>query len=130
MVNASRTHLTGRYASGVDLLLWETEKRLIPDLEAIALVAEVAAEGRAEGLDMGAALVLAQAARLGLDHLEYDLFQAAGAMGMQPEAIAALLGLPGATSARERQRWLTARRMLAYAPAASGPGLAPACDDA
>jgi hypothetical protein len=24
------------YASGVDLLLWETEKRLIPDLDAIS----------------------------------------------------------------------------------------------
>jgi hypothetical protein len=27
MVHASRRHLTERYAAGVDLLLWETEKR-------------------------------------------------------------------------------------------------------
>ncbi len=27
IVGASRRHLTERYASGVDLLLWETEKR-------------------------------------------------------------------------------------------------------
>ena len=38
MVNASRRHPTERYASGVDLLLWETEKRLIPDLDAIKSV--------------------------------------------------------------------------------------------
>ena len=63
MVTASRRHLTERYASGVDLLLWETEKRLIPDLDAIRSVTEAAASGRAEGLDMGAALVLVQAAR-------------------------------------------------------------------
>jgi len=29
-VDASRRHLTERHASGVDLLQWETEKRLIP----------------------------------------------------------------------------------------------------
>ena len=84
MVNASRRHLTERYASGVDLLLWETEKRLIPDLDAIKSVTEAAASGRAEGLDMGAALVLVQAARLGLDRLEGELFEAARAMGMSP----------------------------------------------
>ena len=95
MVNASRRHLTERYASGVDLLLWETEKRLIPDLDAIKSVTEAAASGQAEGLDMGAALVLVQAARLGLDRLEYELFEAAHAMGMRPEAIAAVLDLPG-----------------------------------
>ena len=77
IVGASRRHLTERYASGVDLLLWETEKRLIPDLDALRSVTEAAASGRAEGLDMGAALVLVQAARLGLDRLECELFEAA-----------------------------------------------------
>jgi hypothetical protein len=114
MVTASRKHLTERYASGVDLLLWETEKRLIPDLEAIRLVAEAAAQGRAEGLDMGAALVLVQATRLGLDHLEHDLLRDAEAMGMKPEAIAAVLDLPDGASAQERQRWLKTRRALPY----------------
>ena len=106
MVDASRRHLTERYASGVDLLLWETEKRLIPDLDAIRSVTEAAASGRAEGLDMGAALVLVQAARLGLDRLECELFEAARAMGMRPEAIAAVLELPDAAAAEKRQRWL------------------------
>src|SRR6201985_539482 len=65
MANASRRHLTERYAAGVDLLLWETEKRLIPDLDAIKSVTAAAASARAEGLDLGAALVLVQAGRLG-----------------------------------------------------------------
>ncbi len=43
---------------------------------------------------MGAALVLVQAARLGLDRLEHELFEAARAMGMPLEAIAAVLDLP------------------------------------
>ena len=120
MVTASRRHLTERYASGVDLLLWETEKRLIPDLDAIRSVTEAAASGRAEGLDMGAALVLVQAARLGLDRLEAELFEAARAMGMPAEAIAAVLELPDAEAAEKRQRWLEARR--AASPASSDPG--------
>ncbi len=112
MVNASRRHLTERYASGVDLLLWETEKRLIPDLDAIKSVTGATASGQAEGLDLGAALVLVQAARLDLDRLEYELFEAARAMGMRPEAIAAVLDLPDAAAAEKRQRWLEARRAL------------------
>ena len=112
MANASRRHLTERYASGVDLLLWETEKRLIPDLDAIKAVTEAAAQGRAEGLDVGAALVLVQAARLGLDRLEYELFEAAHAIEMRSEAIAAVLDLPDAAAADRRHRWLQARRAL------------------
>ena len=114
MVKASRRHLTERYASGVDLLLWETEKRLIPDLDAIKSVTEAAASGRAEGLDMGAALVLVQAARLGLDRLEGELFEAAHAHGHAPEAIAAVLDLPDAAAAdsgaRPAAAWLARRR--------------------
>jgi hypothetical protein len=112
MVDASRRHLTERYASGVDLLLWETEKRLVPDLDAITAVTGAAASGQAEGLDIGAALVLVQAARLGLDRLECDLFDAAHAMGMRPEAIAAVLNLPDAAAAEKRHRWLETRRDL------------------
>jgi hypothetical protein len=117
MVAASRRHLTERYATGVDLLLWETEKRLLPDLDAIRSVTQAAAAGRAEGLDMGAALVLVQAARLGLDRLECELFEAARAIGMRPEAIAAVLDLPDAVSAEKRQRWLESRGALPYVPA-------------
>ncbi len=112
MVDASRRHLTERYASGVDLLLWETEKRLVPDLDAIKAVIGAAVSGQAEGLDMGAALVLVQAVRLGLDRLECDIFDAARAMGMRPEAIAAVLGLPDAAAAEKRHRWLETRRDL------------------
>jgi hypothetical protein len=117
MVAASRRHLTERYATGVDLLLWETEKRLVPDLDAIRSVTQAAAAGRAEALDMGAALVLVHAARLGLDRLEYELFEAARAMGMRPEAIAAVLDLPDATAVEKRQRWLEGRRALPYVSA-------------
>ena len=66
---------------------------------------------------MGAALVLVQAARLGLDRLECELFEAASAMGMRPEAIAAVLELPDAAAAEKRQRWLESRRALPYATA-------------
>ena len=126
MVDASRRHLTERYASGVDLLLWETEKRLVPDLDAIKAVAGAAVSGQAEGLDMGAALVLVQAARLGLDRLECDIFDAARVMGMRPEAIAAVLELPDAAAAEKRHRWLETRRALPYAAhgiGAAGPGV-------
>jgi hypothetical protein len=121
MVTASRKHLTARYASGVDLLLWETEKRLIPDLDAIRSVTEALSGGQAEGLDMGAALVLVQAARLGLDRLEYELFEGAQAMGMQSGAIAAVLDLADAAAADKRHRWLTTRQALPYTPAENQP---------
>jgi hypothetical protein len=120
MVDASHRHLTERYASGVDLLLWETEKRLVPDLDAIKAAVAAAGTGRAEGLDLGAALVLVQAARLGLDRLECELFDAADAMGMRPEAIAAVLDLPDAAAADKRHRWLKARRALPYAAPGTG----------
>ena len=68
---------------------------------------------------MGAALVLVQAARLGLDRLEGELFEAARAMGMRPEAIAAVLELPDAAAAEKRQRWLERRRAVPYATAAA-----------
>lgn len=128
MVAASRRHLTERYASGVDLLLWETERRLIPDLDAIKAVTAAVAAGQADALDVGAAMVLVQAARLGLDHLEHGLFEGARAMGMGSEALAAVLDLPDATAADSRRRWLEARRALPYMAAeleraeASGEG--------
>jgi hypothetical protein len=126
MVTASRKHLTERYASGVDLLLWETERRLIPDLDAIKSVTEAVTCGQAEGLDMGAALVLVQAVRLGLDRLEYELFEGAQAMGMRSEAIAAVLDLNDAAAADKRHRWLETRRVLPYTAAESPPPETPA----
>ena len=114
MVTASRRHLTERYAAGVDLLLWETEGRLIADLDAVKAVTAAVAAGRADALDVSAAMVLVQAARLGLDHLEHELFQGAQGMGMRAETLAAVLELPDAAAADQRQRWLASRRALPY----------------
>jgi hypothetical protein len=119
MVTASRRHLTERYASGVDRLLWDTEKRLVPDLDAIRSVIDATSSGRAEALDIGAGLVLLQAVRLEVDRLEHDVFEGAHAMGMGEEAIAAVLDLPDAAAASKRRRWLKGRRALPYADIAS-----------
>jgi hypothetical protein len=114
MVSASRRHLTDRYAAGVDRLLWDTEKRLLPDLDAIRSVIAAAQDRQAEALDVGASLVLLQAARLELDRLEYETFEAAHTMGMRDEAIAAVLELPDATAAEARYRALETRRALPF----------------
>ncbi len=109
LVAASRRHLTERYASGVDRVLWNTEKRFIPDTDAIGLVTDAAMAGLAEALDLAAALVLVQAGRLDLDGLEYEIFQAAHAAGPRREALAAILGQPGAAVAGGRPGGLEAR---------------------
>jgi hypothetical protein len=114
MVSASRRHLTDRYAAGVDRLLWETEKRLLPDLDAIRSVIASAKAGHAEALDVGATLVLLQAARLELDRLEFETLEAAHSMGMRDEAVAAVLELPDAAAAEARYRALAARHELPY----------------
>jgi hypothetical protein len=120
---ASRRHLTSRYADGVDRLMWDLEKRLLPDADAVRAVIEAGA--KAEALDIGAALVLVQATRLDLDRAEYDLFEAAEAMGMQHEAIAAVLDLPDSAAAGKRQRWLRARSELPHAEAGVSPAAHP-----
>jgi len=124
MVIASRRHLTERYAAGVDRLLWDTEKRLMPDVDAVRSVIAGAARGGAEALDVGAALVLLQAARLDVDRLEHQVFEAADAIGMNDEAIAAVLELPDAAAAARRRRWLRRRRSLPVAEAGHPPGSA------
>jgi hypothetical protein len=111
-VAAARQHLTEQYAEGVERLLWDMDKRPMPDQEAVQRV--IAAAGNAGTLDITAALVLAQAARLELDRAEHDIFQAAHAGGITHEAIAAVLDLPGAAAADARQRWLAGRRALPY----------------
>jgi hypothetical protein len=122
MVTASRRHLTERYASGVDRLLWDTEKRLVPDLDAIRSVIDAASSGHAEALDIGAGLVLLQAVRLEVDRLEHDVFEGAHRLGMGEEAIAAVLDLPDAVAASKRRRWLKGRRALPHADIASPEG--------
>jgi hypothetical protein len=107
---AARRHLTERYAAGVDRLLWETGQRPMPDLAAITEV--LAADGQAGPVDIGCALVLVQAIRLGLDHLEHDLFEAASGAGVTTKAVAAVLDLTDAVAAEARHRWLAKRRAL------------------
>jgi 2-hydroxychromene-2-carboxylate isomerase len=107
LVTAARQHLTERYAAGVYQVLWQTEQRPMPDPDAVKAV--IAADGGADPLDIGSALLLVQAIRMGLDQLEYDLFEAAREAGITDAAIAAVLGLPDEAAARARQRWLTAR---------------------
>src|ERR1022692_2258424 len=119
MVTASRRHLTERYAAGVDRLLWDTEKRIVPDLDAIRSVIDAASSGHAEALDIGAGLVLVQAARLEVDRLEYDVLDGAHAMGMGEQAIDAVLDLPDAAAAGKRRRGLKSRR----GPPAAGVGV-------
>lgn len=125
MVTAARQHLTERYACGVDRLLWEAEKRPMPDAAAIqAAVCAAAAGDRLDALTVGAALVLTQAMRLDLDVLEADVLDAAKASGVPAESLAAVLGLPDAGRVRARHRALAARRELpraAVEPAAVPP---------
>jgi hypothetical protein len=115
MVTGARRHLTERYATGVDRLLWETEKHPMPD--AAAITAAVAAGDRADALDIASALVLVQASRLALDHLEHDLFAAGQAAGITAATIAAVLDLPDEAAAQARQHWLTGRRAMPHVDA-------------
>lgn len=108
MVAAARRHLNERYAAGVDRVLWQAEKRPMPDPAAVSAV--VAAGNRAEPLDIASALLLVQTIRHSVDQLEYALFGAAREAGIAAAAIAAVLGLPDEAAAQARERWLTARR--------------------
>lgn len=118
MVTASRRHLTGRYATGVDRLLWELEKRTMPDADAVrAVVLAVSGDGQADALDIGAALVTTHAMRLELDLLEADVLDAAKASGMPAESVAAVLELPDAAAAEAWQDTLARRRRLPRAEA-------------
>ena len=103
-------------------MLWDTEKRLVPDLDAIRSVIDAASSGHAEALDIGAGLVLLQAVRLEVDRLEHDVFEGAHGLGMGEEAVAAVLDLPDAAAASKRRRWLKGRRALPYVDIASPGG--------
>lgn len=111
-VSAARRQLNEQHASGIERLLWELDKQPIPDMEAIRRA--IAATDRAEAGTAGPALVLLQAARLGLDRLEAQALDAAHAAGLSDEAVAAFLGLPSAAAAAAWNRWLTARQALPY----------------
>lgn len=122
MVASSRRHITEHYATGVDRLLWEQEKRTMPDADAVrAVVSAAAAEKRLDVLDVGAALVLVQAMRLELDLLEADVLDVAEAGGVPDESVAAVLELPGAAAAAARRRMLSAKRELPQATREESP---------
>jgi hypothetical protein len=125
-VTASRHHLTAQYASGVDRVLWEAEKRPMPDADAVRALVSAAANGdQVDALGIGAALVLTQAMRLDLDLLEADVLDAAQASGISPESLAAVLELPNAGLVEARHRMLAAKRELpraAVEPVTMSPG--------
>lgn len=111
-VSAARRQLNEQYTSRVERLLWELDKQPIPDVEAIRRA--ITATGSGEADSAVPALVLLQAARLGLDRLEAQAFDAAHAAGISDETLAAVLGLPGAAAAAAWHQWLTARQALPY----------------
>lgn len=108
VAEAARQHLSERYAAGVDRVLWDAEKRPMPDTAAVRAV--VAEGSHAEPLDIASALVLVQVIRQSVDALEYELFEAVRAAGITDAAVAAVLGLPGESAAQARQRWLSDRK--------------------
>jgi hypothetical protein len=108
LVAAARQHLSGRYAAGVDRVLWDAEKRPMSDSAAVQAV--IAANSRAEPLDLASALVLVQVIRQRVDMLEYELFEAVRAAGITDAAVAAVLGLSDESAAQARQRWLSDRK--------------------
>jgi hypothetical protein len=127
VVRAARQHLTDRFARGVERLLWEESKHPLPDLLAAHTVLETAArDTTVTRADLAAALVVLQAARLDVDHLEYDVIEAARALGMDYEQVAAALDQPNAEAARVHAERLRARRELrtdrVSEPTLKGPG--------
>lgn len=123
VVKAARTHLAHRYTNGVQALLWEEHQRPLPDVEAIGKVIEAvdaevhADEGRAaagtapeiDAMDLAAALVVLQAARLDMDRLEVGLIDAVRRAGLDWATIASVLDLPDAAAARQRYAALRPR---------------------
>ncbi|MBT2213148.1 MULTISPECIES: hypothetical protein [Actinomadura] len=115
-MRAARTHLTGRFARAAAGLLWEEHQVPLPDIEAAEETVAAAEGGQATGPDLAAALVVAQAARLDADRLEYRVWQAAERAGLSLEQIATVLELPSAEAARQHRAWLRARASLPTVP--------------
>ncbi|MEU5884769.1 hypothetical protein [Spirillospora sp. NPDC047279] len=127
MVKAARRHLAGRFARGLDELLWEETKQPLSDGEAVHKVLAAADRGEElSGPDLAAALVVMQARQLDGDRLEYRLFMLARAHGLELEQIAAVLDLEDAAAAQARLRHLTVRAgqpvAEVEAPSLRGPG--------
>lgn len=113
MVTAARWHLTIAHATGVDRLLWDTEKRPMPDLDAVqAVISPHKANQPVEALDIGAALILVQEMRLEVDCLEAEVLAAALDSGLGLESLAAVLELPGPAAMLARLEYIVARSEL------------------
>jgi len=115
VVSDARRHLSIVYARGTDRLMWDLEKRPLPDMEAVAAV--LAAGAKAHLLDIEAALVLVQAQRLDLDGAEYELIGQVHAAGVGADGVAAMLDLPGPAQAATRYQQLAERYRLPRAEA-------------
>jgi hypothetical protein len=109
MVRAARSYLTGRYARGVEQMLWESDQYPMSDLDAINAVRAAAVADDLPGPDLAAALVLVQAARLDLDQLEAKVLRAAQHADMSWDSIATVLGLPSPDLAEEHFRQMIKR---------------------
>ncbi|CNF13994.1 Uncharacterised protein [Mycobacterium tuberculosis] len=122
MVRAARAHLTRRFGKGVDALLWQEHHHPLPDTDAVAKTIVAVRAAHADGqqppdpTDLGAALLVLQAARLDMDRLEADLLAAVHEAGLNWEQIAAVLELPDAAAARERFEKLRPRLDAPVAP--------------
>jgi hypothetical protein len=77
-------------------------------VEAVIGSARAPAAHAPDALDVGAALVVVRELRLHLDGLEADLLDAAQALGLSWDVIAAIMGIP-ADEAQQRHRALRTR---------------------
>ncbi|TDD85158.1 hypothetical protein [Actinomadura rubrisoli] len=128
LVRAARQHLTSRFATGVEAVLWEMHKHPMHDLDAVTRALRDRPEDEQAGtttMDLGAAFLVLSAARLDVDRLEAALFERALELGLDYEQVAAVLELPDADTARQRHRRM-ARRAEAPTderpPPPAGPG--------
>lgn len=125
-MRAARAHLARRYGTGVEALLWEARRYPLPDVDAVRKTIAAIRGGRAvpsqagdeagrardddpDSMDLGAALVVLEAARLDLDRLEIELIDAVRGAGLEWAAIAAVLDLPDADAAERRYEKLRPR---------------------
>ncbi|GAA2587506.1 hypothetical protein GCM10010411_20420 [Actinomadura fulvescens] len=99
----------------MEALLWEAHEHPLPDVDAVGktiAAIRAAQDGEPEQItsqDLGAALLVLQAARLDLDRLEVELIEAVRDAGLDWAAIAAVLGLPDAGAAEQRYEALRPR---------------------
>lgn len=113
LISAARAHLAHRFAHGVEDVLWQGRGLPMPDMEAIQHIAHADAEGaQLSAEDLTAALIVLQAARLDLDHLEADLLDAALQHHMDWNQLAGILDLPDSDTARRHYDKLAGRRRL------------------